>query len=269
MAAIVLRETFHQEANELQTVLRDAGSVRARSPLAASTRDSVVELVHLRIMALFETFVEDLFYDCLAGSSGLPEVVPKVSAQDPELLRDIVSSDGKFIALSRFSDLSKRSSMLMVASPFSRLDYRVQDRSALNEWIIVRNAVAHSSGPARQKFSELADRKRYPATRPADYLSSLLGNEREGEVAIARLRALSTALTSPSEVDADPHLLPQRDFSEKESPRSGMYLCKTCGQSKALSDGEKLGPCAQCGIPEACPTCGRAQGRNTSWVRSL
>ncbi len=136
MSGTGLRDAFLHETKELQSVLKDANSARRKTQLSQSTLDSVVELVHLRIVALFETFVEDLLHDCMGGTSAIQGVIPKVSADDPELLRDLVAPDGKFIALSRFQDLSKKGSSLMDGSPFSRLDYRSRDRTALSEWIV-------------------------------------------------------------------------------------------------------------------------------------
>lgn len=269
MSSIDLRDNFLQEIKELQSVLKDANAARQKKRLSQSTLDSVIELVHLRVVALFETFIEDLFNDCLNGTSAIPEVSPKVTTVEPKILQDLVTPDGKFIALSRFSDLSKRASTLMDGSPFSRLDYRSEDKTLLNEWIVVRNAIAHSSGPARQKFVDLASMKKYPFQRPANYLTSILGNEQEGEIALARIRALATALTCDTEAEADPHLLPERDLNQADSPKAGKYSCKACGSLRTLTEGMKLGSCSNCEQPQQCATCSHKQSSRTLWRRII
>lgn len=269
MSGTDLRDSFLHEIKELQSVLKDANAARRKSQLSQSTLDSVVELVHLRIVALFETFVEDLLHECLQGTSAIQGVLPKVTADDPNLLRDLVAPDGKFIALSRFQELSKKASSLMDGSPFSRLDYRSEDRMLLSEWIVVRNAIAHSSGPAHQNFVALATKKRYPSRRPADYLTSILGQEQEGEIALARIRALATALTCHTETEADTHLLPERDFKPTDSPRAGAYSCKACGNSRSVAEGTKLGSCMNCDQPQRCDSCSHKHASNTLWRRKI
>lgn len=269
MSGVALRDTFLHETKELQSVLKDANAARRKSQLSQSTLDSVIELAHLRVVALFETFVEDLLHECLRGTSAIQGVLPKVTADDPDLLRDLVAPDGKFIALSRFQELSKKASSLMDGNPFSRLDYRTQDRVLLTEWIVVRNAIAHSSGPARQNFVALATQKRYPSRRPADYLTSILGQEQEGEIALARIRALATALTCHTESEADTHLLPERDFKPTDSPKAGLYTCKACGHARSLDEGTKLGSCLNCDQPQRCEFCSHKQTSNTLWRRKI
>jgi hypothetical protein len=254
---------FESRVNELITTSEEADRALAKKTLSTASRDSVVELVHLRATSLMEAFVEDLFFEVVVGLSGIPSVATVLAFPSTEAARDILVPPGKFPTWLDIDETRVRADPLVSSNPFSRLRYRSVEKRLLDESTIVRNAIAHDSGIAKAKFDLLVKDRAYVARRPADYLLSQRGGQAEGTLALRGLVLIGNALTAESDADAHAFLNPARPFASNESIDAGRFECETCGTLLDHPGSRKLGICPTCAPTLRCATCKNTRG--SSW----
>jgi hypothetical protein len=272
MAASATLANFVGQISALRATLLDADGAFNGRNLQVDSYYSVLELVHLQLVSLFETYLEDLFYDCALGNSGIgaaASVIPTATIEDVNML---VYSGGsrrqKFLSWLPYEETAERASVYLEPdAPFSRLLYRPVEKRAIKDAIIVRNAVAHASGHAIEQFQALARERRYPHVRPANYLVSTRAGATESALFFATFELIAEALAESTVVGADRLLNPERPFTGTEQAPAGDYECDACGYARPGHPGGKLGHCTSCGHGQSCPTCGGR--RASSWRRSL
>ncbi|MEV4266639.1 hypothetical protein [Kribbella sp. NPDC049584] len=263
---------FDNEIEALRETLNEAAAANAGAHLGPTAYGSVVEMVHLGAVRLFEAFLEDLFYACLLGRSGLDDVEPIIPNLDQTTADAILYSDraGKNRYLDWLpyeSTLTRATTYLLNGNPFSRIQYRDAEMRVLKEAVIVRNAVAHSSSHSLGELKKLAQAKSYQVERPADYLLSVRSQSQEAFLFIASFRLIARGLIEPDEATAGAVLGAERPFSESQISPSGTYECSSCGVKIVTTSAEKIGPCRACAPNRRCSTCGR--GGATTWIRLL
>ncbi len=253
---------FETRVDELITTSEEAERALAKKTLSSSSRDSVVELVHLRAISLMEAFVEDLFFELVLGSAGVPSVAPVLAFPTADAARSILVAPGRFPTWLDFDETRVRADPLMSANPYSRLRYRTVEKKLLDESTIVRNAIAHDSGTAKVKFDTLAKERAYVTRRPADYLLSQRGGQAEGTLALRGMVLIANALTADSDADAQAFLNPTRSFTSTERPDAGRFECEVCGTILNHPGAQKLGICPTCAPALRCATCKNVRGSN-------
>lgn len=272
MAASDVTASFLSRTVRLKSTLQDAGNAFQSRHLHVDSYHSVVELGHLQLVALFETFLEGLFYECMLGRSGIADVNEKISLDVPSDVDLIVYSEGrkkqKYLSWLPYDEtLDRANAYLERGQPFSRLKYRTAELTTLKEALTVRNAVAHTSGHAGELFKQLAEEKRYTSRRPADYLVSTRSGTDEASLFISYFEIIAQALAETSETTANAKLTPERPFRHTDKPPSGQYECVECRHQKAHVEGVKLGRCPYCSHAQACPHCGN--DKVVEWRRML
>lgn len=263
MSATDLTDRFRAEVADLRSTAEDAATAFNGAHLTLASYQSVVELVHLQLIGRFEAFVEDLFFACALGESGLPDGAPVVALGSREHVELMVYSDGrrreKYLTWLPFTDtIARAESYLQGGEPFVRLKYRPTELSQLAAATTVRNAIAHNSPHSAAELSKLAQSRSYPCARPADYLLSLRGGASEGQLFLAQLQLIADAITATDAATADSMLDPERTFSaDARSSPPGDYECTICGGRRTGHTGGKLGACETCGKGDRCPECGK------------
>jgi hypothetical protein len=263
MSAKALLAAFEVQVDELVKTSDEADQALSKKTVSTSSRDSVVELVHLRATSLMEAFVEDLFFELVSGLSGLASVTPVLAFPNPEMARTVLIPQGKFPAWLDFDETRERADPLLTMNPFNRLRYRPVEKSLIRESTVVRNAIAHNSGTAKTKFDALVMEKSYVAHRPADYLLSQRGGQAEGTLALRGMVLIGKALTANSDSAAFIFLNPERAFTSDEKPEGGDFECVSCSTIIAHPGLGRLGICPTCAPSLRCATCNTT--RNSTW----
>lgn len=261
----------------LKGILQDSENAYSRQHLQVASYHSVVELAHLQAVSLFETFLEELFIDCMLGSSGQPGVAGALAPTSRAEVELMIYAEGrrrqKYLSWLPFGEtLDRATAYLVDGQPFSRLKYRPTELGAMTEAVTVRNAVAHASGHAFEQLKSLATGRSYQVSRPADYLLSTRSGDSEVMLNLTMLDLIANGLASASETVADTILNAEKIFSDSEKSPPGNYVCQSCTIAvKSQSAVGQLGNCSSCaGPPSTCSSCGRRQGRHsTQWRRLL
>jgi hypothetical protein len=269
-AADLLSETL-TDLNGLKETISDALAAKSLKP---ETVDNVVELALLRSFSVGERFIREMFYLCMLRDpsvGGTGAVVPATNHEHVRLLlhstaeRDL--SYVSWLPSSRFLGAADR--YLHPGNPFDWLKYRQIEVVALNELVILRNAVAHPDSDAMEKFAKLAGQRGYPSDRVARFLLSTRAGDYEVLQYIVRLEQVARALTSPTEYDAAAFLEPEPPFSSANKAPAGEYVCSREGHPYSHPVVGNLPACQQCSMPEPCSTCGHRIKAASKWVRQL
>ena len=114
----------------------------------------ILYLAHLDIFTSFEGLLENLFFGLLLGkfTPVSPDIVPKVSAQSSPAARDILFIGKKYLEWLPYptNTLERAKVCFENGIPFSRLDDG--DKGKLQHYYLIRNAIAHTSDFAQQRF---------------------------------------------------------------------------------------------------------------------
>jgi hypothetical protein len=269
--AQAVRALFEARIQELQDTFDDARQGFETGPLKLASLQSVAELLHIQSLAEFEDFAAKLFYSCALGASNILDVAPKIVVATEAEVDTLIYSAKRENYLSWLpypETLGRAENYLVDGNPFSRLKYRDVELTFFANAMVVRNAIAHSSPHSAQLFERLAKQRRYPHTRPADFLLSTRSGSTEMELLFAGLRLTAEALCEPDHRHADALLNPERSFGGDARAPVGDFRCTVCGTERLGHSGGKLGPCATCGRGEPCSVCARPVGSAT-WQRDV
>lgn len=139
-----------------------ASTEQARSRIEAlyqskqvTRRDTerLYEGLFIRAITTLEAFIEEQFYLTVLGRSkhARTRVVPKADFPSRTVLTDIVTRKKAYVSWLPYSETEKMARMfLRGGKPFT--DITDSQRNQLSEWMTIRNAIAHSSKSARNKF---------------------------------------------------------------------------------------------------------------------
>lgn len=270
MTLVQVAGRFSSEIEELKDAIFDA----EESHVKLQTLQNVVELSVLRTYSLLEGLFEEIFYQTLLGSSGQHGAGPVLAVANQTEVDLLLYRHGsrreKYLDWLPYSYTLERAEALLVgAVPFSRLKYRSVERRALDELVTVRNAIAHPSGHAQARFVELADSKKYPGTRPAEYLLSLRGGQPEVLLLLTRIEVTAQGLAVARDSDANAVLEPETPFFPQQRCPAGSYRCEGCDATRVLTEEQVIGTCAECSAVSECLTCGRKTFTSANWRRTF
>lgn len=140
-------------------------------------KTEVFEAFVLRLVTLWEVFIEEMFVACLSRDSRLYADFRDVT------LRKHLSYDEAYAVLTGLSyldfhgvgDVKGRARQLLVVNPFEGIPSRAADK--IDELLAMRNYLAHYSRPSRQKLLAIY-RSNYGMQRfrePGDFLWANIG----------------------------------------------------------------------------------------------
>lgn len=145
--------------------------LHAKSLLNSRDLDVVYEGLFLECVTAFETFLETLFFATVMGQLDFPvrRVKSRIEVRSSQVLRVIVKGDRQFVDWLPYEHTERRAKMyLRQGRPFS--DLTDAQTSLIQRVVWTRNAIAHQSREARQKFDRnvlgstpLLPRERSPA----------------------------------------------------------------------------------------------------------
>lgn len=224
------------------------------------------EVTFLNLAITFEAFQEGLFYSSLLRSAAITGVEPLIPFRTrSEAERLVLATErSPFLSWTRPRDNIERARrFLQGGRPFSRLDRRDRDNSLLQSLFVVRNAIAHQSGPARREFEALPLSGLPPGKRrPGEYLRQVVGTVTQHEVFCREVLRIGKALSASSESSARRHLLAERNYRAGDEVSRGRYRCCACGTVGTVTSVRSvLSNCTACPTLQ-CLVCGRA-GKST------
>jgi hypothetical protein len=157
------------------------GGMGARPHISARRRDYIVEMAFLSAFQAWEVFIEESFVLYLWGRRAPRGIAPSRYAQPPdyETARMWVVPEGRSYA--EWTDASRvivRAERFFKAGrPFAAV--LRGNQHLLGEMRIIRNAVAHKSESARERF-ETVVRRRLGTLPPTSSVGSFLGTTAPG-----------------------------------------------------------------------------------------
>jgi hypothetical protein len=219
----------------------------------------VYESTFLQAVSAFETFQEELFFSSLLRKAGVRGVVPLVSFRNrSEAERVLLAGEKRaFLSWSNMREnISRAETYLVGGRPFSRLRRRGKDLAVLETVTRVRNAVAHTSGTAVERFKSLSMGGLAPRKRtPAGYLQWATGNATQHETLVDEIERLAKALAATSDRAARALLRDEDPYKSGAEVERGTYECISCRTRISPARVGSLPPCSNCNLGP-CPHCG-------------
>jgi len=150
-------------------------TLHTRQMIARRDLERVYDGLYISAVTSFEDFFEARFYQVmLQPAARRPEVVPRTEFKSSAVLREFVLGGRNFVNWLPFERTEQRAKVyLRGGMPFTVVD--AGDKRRMKNWMIVRNAIAHTSREAKRRFEReiLAGVPLPPRERtPAGYLRS-------------------------------------------------------------------------------------------------
>lgn len=266
MSAAALRDDFLRLVRTKAELLADTRTQLAGHGREQEALDHFFESTFLDVVTRFEAFIEDLFYDValrtsnIYGAGPVPAIAGAAARVDLESSLLSASGDGYLKWLPITNTEARARVLLRDGRPFSRLERRDNERALMTEVMKVRNAIAHRSGDAWQKFSSIAPG---PAGNgqnqrtPAAFLRMTVGAHTKYDAYCGGLGGIARALTARSDKDAWRLLGPESPRPSGDRAPAGSYRCMSCNQAFVIAEPTTLDNCHSCHAGP-CFTCGRS-----------
>lgn len=257
-SAADLYASLERRVNGLRRA-RAAGEQALRSAsLRARELGLLYEATFLNLAITFEVFQENLFYSSLLGDAEIASVHAIISFRNrPQAERFVLATErSPFLSWTKTKEAIERAHRFLASGrPFSRLERRDRDAGVLKSVVVIRNAIAHQSGVAKQEFSRLPGAR--ATRRPGDYLRLRVGPVTQHEVLCREVLRIAKALAAPSGAAGLALLLPERSYKSGEVSR-GQFRCTGCGHMVRLVGRGAIPACPNCN-PGPCTTCGNTR----------
>ena len=267
-SAAALLQRLGRRLDSLRKVRRSSDLAAGVRAIRGVDRDHMYESTFLQAVSAFETFQEELFYSSLLNRSDIRKVEPTVSFRNRvEAERALLAGENRgFLSWSSTAQNITRAEIFLVGGrPFSRLRRRGSDLRVLDTVTRVRNAIAHTSGSAIDRFRSLAKGGLMSKMRtPAGYLQSASGTATQHEVLLDELERLAKALAAATDRTAWTLLRDEDPYKSGSTVPRGTFECTKCRSRTFVAATGTILPCSNCS-KGACPHCGHE--RSTTYTR--
>ena len=154
--------------------------MRARGDLSLAELDLATEAALLGLHTSFESFVRELYLQCVSGVAGIPGVRSNLRATSDEDAQAIVAGDRQFVDWLPISKTLDRALLHMRGGqPFVRIWGRNQVTRHLDLMQVVRNRIAHSGEEALRKYDKQIAKGQASFERPARSAAARISVEDE------------------------------------------------------------------------------------------
>ena len=261
--AAQLYAALERRVNGLRQVRQSGERALTAAVLRDRELNHLYESTFLNLVASFDAFQEELFYSSILGHSKIVTVRSIVPFRSrAEATRFVEASErGPFLTWSRVGDSIERAKRFLVGGrPFSRFERRDRDANIHKTAVVVRNAIAHRSGSAWEKFLRLPMPGHHGASRrPATFLRQVVGARTQHENLCDEILRLAKVLSASTDAQARKYLLAERTYRSGETVNGGSFRCVGCGTLAPIVVGRHdLPRCGTCGVPP-CPNCGNVR----------
>lgn len=154
----LLAEDLARRLKQINASRRRVEELFARGLLSRRATEHMYEGLFLNAHRAFEGFVEDLFVGLLVQGRGLhsirPDVQPRVIVKSHNVARElIIGPRGKYVDWLPYERTMELAHLFFRGGrPFSSLSSA--SKSQVNASVILRNAIAHRSKHAQEKFEK-------------------------------------------------------------------------------------------------------------------
>jgi hypothetical protein len=220
----------------------------------------LLESIFLNGVTEFESFLEDVFFAAVSKRIHPGKTKALVDLRDSETARSILMRPGeRYLNWMPIEySLERAEQFLSNGLPFSRLGSRPSVKQRLEIATAVRNAVAHKSGRARERFNQVTSGK---YRTPGAYLSARLASGTICDGFLDDFARYGHALCV-SDAEAVNLLGPEGPYTAgtKVDPRT--YRCQICETEYVLQERGALA-CPICDPP--CDSCGVSTSRRAKF----
>jgi hypothetical protein len=167
--------TFANSCQRISDARNAADGYLSAQKIASDDLDLIYEALFLRLMTAFESFLEETFFEAIEGKLQYSDSRgAKIVFHKDAVARDLLLGDDdylKWLPLSNAIKIGAR--YLFDDRPFGKFDD--SDRSQIGNMVVIRNAIAHRSKAANDKFMSqvIGSRSMLQAEKtPAGFLRS-------------------------------------------------------------------------------------------------
>lgn len=255
MSADVRADALNSALKRQSFTFREARGLHQAGRLTTRGLETIVEASFLTTYASFESFLEELFYDCLLGTSGLPDSSALVDLADRDKAQAILTLNRPFVKWLPWNEGVARLAPLLLheGGPFDRMARSTIEKSMLDEARLLRNAVAHDSGSAKAavtaRLATLPPRRKsvawYLMSTPSAGMTRFEGH-------VVNIGAVARCLTASDVASAHRVLIDERPYLSGESAPRGTYRCERANHHHRVTrKNESLPACSACRAPKS------------------
>lgn len=258
-AAAKAASRLESRISRTKHTLTEASTLRARGQLTQRSLDAIAESSFASSYAAFEQFIEDIFFASLLGDTAVQGAVGIVKFADRAQAELIIIDRGKYLTwLPWDRGIQINAARYLVDGlPFSRIERHDDERALLEESRLLRNAIAHASSSAMKSVHRFTSSMPVRRRTVAGYLQASSQGATRADVLMNNFRAVASALTRPTTVEAKKFLSPERPYSTGDTPGQGLFLCLRCRMRHVVR-----------GTRSALPGCSQCNGnRKAAWQR--
>ena len=263
MPAQDLATRHASDATTTVTMVANLRSLRARGDLSLAELDLATEAALLGLHTSFESFVRELYLQCVSGAAGIPGVRSNLRATSNEDAQAIIAGDRQFVDWLPISKTLDRALLHMRGGqPFVRIWGRNQVTRHLDLMQVVRNRIAHSGEEALRKYDKQIAKGQASFERPARWLLHASASKTNLDLIADATIAASADLASN---DRTPKQLGPANATDGQRSAPGTYRCVSCNRVQHVPAWESLKPCPKCSSVEKCSTCGAVKQSPSTW----
>ncbi len=197
--AITLANKFIKRTHELEITRAKMEDVLQAGHLDITDVEHVYAGFFLDVFTELETLIEDLFFGYLTGGIALAAINRNVKFTPATMAVDVVYAGKPYLDWLPYKDRTLKRAKLFFdqGQPFSSLTE--QQMSNLNDYHIIRNAIAHKSLSAHKKFQDMINHfLLLPIEKtPTGYLRSKpSATQTQYEIAVIELGIIANTLCS-------------------------------------------------------------------------
>lgn len=248
-SAIEIFDSFDKKVKRLETLTENSIFLHRRGHMTQSSVDALFSSAAITLHANFETFLEDLFYSCITGRSGIDSCDPYITFKDRSQAEVVLFGNVSYATWLPFDKGTKKHSQrgFRTGEPFDRLRRHPTEQHSLETFTNLRNAAAHQSKYSLDKVSALTGAMR-PRRR---HVAGFLQHKEQGVTNYGNyttnLRSIASAFSAPDLRSAKWNLSPETAYSSNNIPGKGHYECIGCaGRQTVRTNSSQLVKCSNC-----------------------
>ena len=263
MSATTLAARHATDAGAAIQMVARLTTLRTRGVLSIAELELAAEAALLSLHTSFETFVRELYLECVTGDAAIHGVRSRLRAGSIEDAQSLIAGDRPFVEWLPIEKTLERALLhLGAGQPFVRLWRRDRVMRHLDLMQVVRNRVAHSSEQALHKYQTKVAKGEAAFARPGRWLLHTPASKTNLDLIADATIAASADLSSN---DRTPQQLGPAKASDGQKAAPGTYRCVVCQRVQYLRGWEELRPCPRCSTSTRCPSCGTIKRTQSSW----
>lgn len=263
MSAHALAARHASDAGATVQMVMNLRALRAKNVLSIAELELATEAALLSLHTSFETFVRELYLECVVGTTGIAGIRSHLRASSSDEAQALIAGDRQFVEWLPIAKTVDRALVhLRAGQPFVRVWGRSQVMRHVELMHVVRNRVAHSSEQALRIYEKQISKGEAAFERPARWLLHATSTKTNLELIADATIAASADLSSD---ERTPRRLGPAHANDGQRAAPGTYRCTSCKRVQHLRGWEELRPCSRCTSATRCATCGTVKRTQSTW----